>query len=170
MVSYRSARKLSSYLVRAKLYPLERKTGSYRCGSKRCLVCKNMEETDIFTSSVTGESFKINHHLGCSDKCLVYLLTCKVCKKQYTGKTVDKFRFRWNNYKESDKYFRNGKDIKQKFLHEHFSRDDHHGFEQDVSICLIDKTQPSDPHKREYYWMRTLKTLNPDGLNVEETY
>ena len=26
-----------------------------------------------------------------------------------------------------------------------------------VSICLIDKTDPSDPHKRvEYYWMRTL--------------
>ena len=30
LVSYRSARKLSSYLVRAKLYSLERKRGSYR--------------------------------------------------------------------------------------------------------------------------------------------
>ena len=29
IVSYHSARKLSSYLVRAKLYPLERKRGSY---------------------------------------------------------------------------------------------------------------------------------------------
>ena len=34
MVSYRSARKLSSYLVRAKLYPLERKRGSYKCGNE----------------------------------------------------------------------------------------------------------------------------------------
>ena len=33
MVSYRSARKLSSYLVRAKLYSLERKRGSYKCGN-----------------------------------------------------------------------------------------------------------------------------------------
>ena len=30
-VSYHSARKLSTYLVRAKLYPLERKRGSYKC-------------------------------------------------------------------------------------------------------------------------------------------
>ena len=33
MVSLRSARKLSSYLVRAKLYPLERMVGSYKCDS-----------------------------------------------------------------------------------------------------------------------------------------
>ena len=81
MVSYRSARKLSSYVVRAKLYPLERKRGSYKCGNLRCLVCSNIEETDTFTSTVTGESFKINHHLCCNDKRLIYVLTCKVCKK-----------------------------------------------------------------------------------------
>ena len=84
MVSYHSARKLNSYLVRAKLYPLERKRGSYKCGNLRILVCNNIEETDTFT----GESFKINHHLCCNDKCLIYLLTCKVCKKQYTGKQL----------------------------------------------------------------------------------
>ena len=94
MVSYRSARKLSSYLVRAKLYPLERKRGSCKCGNLRCLVSNNIEETDTFTSTVTGESFKINLHLYCNDKCLIYLLTCKGRKKQYTGKTVDRFRLR----------------------------------------------------------------------------
>ena len=30
-VSFRGARKLSSYLVRAKLYPLQRKVGSKKC-------------------------------------------------------------------------------------------------------------------------------------------
>ena len=170
MVSYRNARKLSSYLVRAKLYPLERKRGSYKCGSSRCQVCNNIEETETFSSTVTGETYKINHHLCCNDKCLIYLLTCKVCAKQYTGKTVDKFRSRWNNYKDSDRAFLRGEEIKQKFLHEHFLKDDHHGFEKDVSICLIDKTQSSDPHKREYYWMRILKTLAPFGLNTEDTY
>ena len=63
MVSYRSARKLSRYLVRDKLYPLERKRGSYNCDNLTCLVCNNIEETYIFTSTVTLESFKINHHL-----------------------------------------------------------------------------------------------------------
>ena len=60
-------------------------------------------------------------------------------------------------YKDSDRAFLGGEEIKQKFLHEHFLNDDHHSFEKDVSICLIDKTQSSDPHKREYYWMRILK-------------
>ena len=39
-----------------------------------------------------------------------------------------------------------------------------------VEVRLIDKTQGSDPTKREHYWMRTLKTLYPDGLNIESDY
>ena len=104
--------------MHAKLYPLERKRGSYKCGSSRCQVCNNIEETETFSSTVTGETYKINHHLCCNDKCLIYLLTCKVCCKQYTGKTVDKFRSRWNNYKDSYLAFLKGEEIKQKFLYE----------------------------------------------------
>ena len=48
-------------------------------------------------------------------------------------------------------------------------KDDHHGFEKDVRIYLIDKTQSSDPHKRQYYWMRILKTLALCG-HTEDTY
>ena len=51
IVSYRIARKISSYLVRAKLYPLEKKVGSEKCGKPRCKVCLNIQETDTFTSS-----------------------------------------------------------------------------------------------------------------------
>ena len=31
MVSFRSAREVSSYLVRAKMYPLKRTVGSFKC-------------------------------------------------------------------------------------------------------------------------------------------
>ena len=57
-----------------------------------------MTKTNTFTNSVTGETYKINHRFDCNDKCLVYLLTCNKCKKQYTGQTTDNFRGRWNNY------------------------------------------------------------------------
>ena len=79
MDSYRNARTLSSYLVRVKLYPLERELGTYKCGSSRCQVCNNIEETETFSSTVTGKTYKINHLLCCNDKCHIYLLTCKVC-------------------------------------------------------------------------------------------
>ena len=113
----------------------------------------------------------MNQHLCCINKCLVHLLKQKVYKKQYTRKTVDRVRLRWNNYtEERDRKFLSDEEIKQKSLDDHFFRDDHHSFEEDVSICLIKKSDPSDPHKTEYYWMRTLKTIAPFGLNTEETY
>ena len=90
-MSYRSARKLSIYLVRAKLYPLERKFGSEKCDKSRFEVCLNIEETDTFMSTTTGESFKINHKLNCDDDSLIYLLKCKCCGKQYAGESTDEF-------------------------------------------------------------------------------
>ena len=40
---------------------------------------------------------------------------------------------------------------KQQFLQNHFLLDNHHGFLEDSEVTLIDKTQASDPTKREYY-------------------
>ena len=56
-----------------------------------------------FSSTVTGETFQINHEFNCDDKCLIYLLKCKVCNKQYVGETVDAFHQRWKNYKDNDR-------------------------------------------------------------------
>ena len=36
-----------------------------------------------------------------TDKCLIYLLTCKKYLIQYVDKTIDEFRFSWNNYKKN---------------------------------------------------------------------
>ena len=89
MMSFSSVRKLSNYLVRAKMYPIERIAGSKNCGSKRCEVCVNVNETSTFTSTVTGETFIINHKFDCNARCLVYLLACRKCKIQYIGQAVD---------------------------------------------------------------------------------
>ena len=94
MITFRSARKLSSYLVRAKLYPLERFAGSCKCYGKRCEVCDNVTETSTFTSIATQNTYKINHQFNCSEKCLVYLLTCNKCFENYVGQAVDEFRLR----------------------------------------------------------------------------
>ena len=82
MVSFRSPRKLSSYFVRANLYPLQRKVGSLKCGKGRCEVYNNVTDISIFGSTVTGDTFKINHGLNCVDKCLIYLVTHKQYSKQ----------------------------------------------------------------------------------------
>ena len=93
-VSFRSTRNLKSYLVRSKIYPLERKIGSEKCKSKHCLVCLNVFEADVFQLFQTKEQYKTEHQLKCNDNCLIYLLFCKVCGLQYVGSTTDKFRLR----------------------------------------------------------------------------
>ena len=65
---------------------------------------------------------------------------------------------------------RNMENIKQKFLQSHFLQPDHKGFLKEVEVRLIDKAQASDQTMREFYWMRTLRTLYPDGLNIESDY
>ena len=60
--------------------------------------------------------------------------------------------------------------VKHKFLQSRFLQDDYKGFLEYVEGRLIDKTQGSDPTKRDYYCMRTLKTLYPDGLNIESNH
>ena len=106
MVSFRTARKRSSYLVRGKLYPLEKTVvlGNVVC-KKRCELCENVQNSDTFRSSVTSETFKINDRLTSDDKCLIYFFTCKTCSKQYTGETTDQFRLKWNNYNSNNRKF-----------------------------------------------------------------
>ena len=149
IVSFKSAWKLGSYLVRAKLYPLERTVGSFKCNKPRCEVCINVIEVDTFTSTATGESFKINHKFNCDDKCLIYLLTCNQCRKQYVGQAVDSFHFRWNNYKCNCHKHTKGESVKQQHLYDHFMLEDRTQFVNDVSIIFIDKTDPTDPLKRK---------------------
>ena len=93
-VSFRSPRKINRYLVRAKLYPLDRVVGSTKCVRKRCEVCMNVSETNTFNSNVTGETYKINHKLNCDDNCLIYILSCKCFGKQYVGETNGSLRYR----------------------------------------------------------------------------
>ena len=81
MPSFCSARKISSYLVRAKLYPLEQCVCFFKCGGRRRQVCLNVTETETFTSTSTNQTYKINHEFNCNESPLIYLLTGKICHK-----------------------------------------------------------------------------------------
>ena len=48
MVSFRSARKISSFLVRSKLYPSKRIGYSFKCKKHKCQVHPNVNDADAF--------------------------------------------------------------------------------------------------------------------------
>ena len=54
-------------------------------------MCKYITEIYTFISTVTGETFEINHRFDCNGKYLVFLMTCYKCKKQSTGQTTVAF-------------------------------------------------------------------------------
>ena len=58
---------------------------------------------------------------------------------------------------------------KQNYFHQHFLSENHHGLLEDCEIIrLIDKTDLSDPTRREFFWMQKLNTLVALGLNLVE--
>ena len=122
IASYRSARKIKDYIVRSKLCPVEESVGCRGCGGSRCQVCESIKVTDTFTSFTTKNTYQINHSFDCNDKCLIYLFNCTTCGKQYTGKTTDHLRSRWNNYKSEARKAESGnmENVNQKFLQSHF--------------------------------------------------
>ena len=67
MVSFRNFRKMSSYLVRAKLYRLERRVGSNKCRCNLSQVCRSITETDMLTYNNDQRSYKINHSFDCNE-------------------------------------------------------------------------------------------------------
>ena len=58
----------------------------------------------------------------------------------------------------------------EEIKHQKFFNENQKGFIEDIDIFLIGNTQCSDPHKREFYIMKRLKTLPHYGLNTEEKY
>ena len=111
-----------------------------------------------------------NHKFNCDDRCLIYLLTCNQWRKQYVGQTVDSFRFRWNSYRCNCYEHAKGESVKQKHLYDHFMLEDHTQFANDVSVIFIDKTDPTDPLKREQYWRHTLKNWYHMALTFLKVY
>ena len=65
-----------------------------KCKRARCQICTNVNGTDTFTSTFTGKIYRINHEFSCVDKCLIDLLACNKCIKQYIGQAVDNLRSR----------------------------------------------------------------------------
>ena len=164
VVAFKRGRSLKDILVRAKLPSINSNSGgSGLCNSKRCQVCKFVVDTGEFVSQTNKKTFKIKSaSLNCNSSNVVYLFTCKTCGKQYVGSTTTKFRTRFNNYKQAEKYFNSGNvdKIQQVSFHEHFHQDNHGGV-SDWSVTLIDQAEnKASIRRKESFWQHTLDTYS----------
>lgn len=175
-VAFRKPKSLGDYLVRAKVDsrgPKNLVPGTVKCSSRRCEVCKYMDENSHFQSSQDDRKYSINYNLNCNSSNVVYLITCKKCSLQYVGSTITKFRLRFNNHKSRiRKHSMLGQAEKEAddLLYRHFCSEGHSGL-SDERIQLIDRvTGEEQLREKEGQWAYRLKTLDPDGLNDNDFF
>ena len=104
-----------------------------------------MQSTREFSGD--NGNYKIRYDFDCNSQCVVYLIRCKICNARYVGQTNKKFRLRWNNYRQNQRWAASGLDHKQPFFHAHWLNENHNGLEADAEVTIIDRTEPSDPTK-----------------------
>ena len=142
MVSFRRARNISSYLVRATLYPVEKSVGSFDCKSPGCRFVHMLTRRTVLPVRLQEKLTKLIIALP-ARRNLLYLLTCNECRKQDARHTVDTFCYWRNNYRSNSREHTNGISYMQEHLCEHFHDSGHRGFLNDVSKTLTRSTLPT---------------------------
>ena len=93
--AFRKPKSLGDFLVRTKVDNRVSKNlllGNVKCSSRRCEVCKYMDESSHFKSSQDDRRYSINYNLNCNSSNVVYLMTCKKCVRQYVGSTITNYK------------------------------------------------------------------------------
>ena len=92
----------------------------------------------------------------------LYFLTRNFCLKQYARQTVEKFRYRWKNYKNSGRKYQEYCPCMQQHLFEVFFFE-----EQTIVFCNIPLLHwlTKLTHQRENFWRSTMALWR---LNVED--
>ena len=169
MIVYRRPKNLKDNLVRSKLKGEgSGDKGMRKCGKSRCQICNFVEEGSTLCRN--GRTFHINYLFDCDSAGVIYLIICKKCSKIYVGSTITSFRRRFNNHKSSVKRYGNGqRGIPGEHLYAHFCEGGHEGI-KDMLVKIVDKTDVSDPTKREGFWAYKLDSFVPKGLNLMDFF
>ncbi|XP_053388669.1 uncharacterized protein LOC128551780 [Mercenaria mercenaria] len=87
VLAYKRPKNLQDYLTHSSLNKKSLDCKTSRCNRRRCTHCDSIIESDAFTSTNTGKTFKIFFGGNCTSSDVIYLITCKRCKVQYVGQT-----------------------------------------------------------------------------------
>ena len=144
--------------------------GMHKCGRKGCVVCPQVDVSDVTQSYVTDRFFGF-HHLTrptCQSSHVVYVITCTTCGKQYVGETKRTFKTRIKEHLDNIKDQKLGS-----FLVKHFNKVGH-GIDK-MKIQVLDtldgiENTKESLEKRELFWIKALNTAYPFGLNDNIKY
>ena len=132
--------------------------GFFRCESSRCQVCPSAHPCSVFNDSGTARIFPILSHFTCNTTHCIYLIRCAHCSIFYVGQTSNSVRTRIRQHLCDISLNRPGS-----LLASHFNGTcSPHAFKWFVlDRCFSDERRL----QKESYWIGTLKSQHPFGLN-----
>ena len=166
ILAFRRPRNLRDLVVNAKLRPLaeSEQPGCTKCNAGRSSVCPFISESTKFTSTSTGNLFRITTHIDCKSSWIAYLITCKKCHFQYVGKSINQLYTRFTSTKSDIKLQK-----KKNFLSLSTSIlpiIPSMKFPLWASKSFTNK-HDSILRNRESFWIAKLHTLQPYGINAD---
>ena len=162
MVAYKQPPNLKRVLCHAKLPSKEntrRKLVGMQPCNNLCIICPYVNKTKETVSTQTKRAYPMTGFFNCNSKGVVYVTTCNKCGIQYVGQTKRTFKERMKEHLQS---IQNNKEVTGKHYNE--QNHSHH----DLKVQVVEKVIPNTPQyrlEREDFWIRTLNTKNPLGLN-----
>ena len=145
------------------------KQGEKRMRGRPCASCGLMSNGNTITSTTTGKLFRTPSD-DCKSKNLIYCAQCRVCNKQYTGKTVTRLQNRISGHRThvGDTEFDESDEaaLVQHLVEDH-NFDTIDRFNLNFSFTVVELS-PHDLDKAEQRWASRLVTMRPFGLNKEK--
>ena len=127
-------------------------------------MCPRHKDRRRFESTYTKHTYSMKHNLTCKLRYVVYLITCEVCGKQYTGKTTTTMHIRHTGH-------RNEVDNETTELGEHFTTC---GGKESMCVQIIDCVKEGEDQALqvlEGYWQNMLATFRVHGnINIRNEW
>ncbi|XP_075433352.1 uncharacterized protein LOC142470641 [Ascaphus truei] len=172
---YKKAPNIKNYLSPSALrnIPTKKHTwldpplGFYDC--RMCTACQHSSKmSHSFKSNTTQKSYTIKQHLNCRTSFVIYLAECE-CGLQYIGKTTRPLRTRILEHLGNIKRKITTHSVSNHFLLKHNSNPASFTFKAIEQVLPHWRGGNRDLNliKRESFWMFELKTIHPQGLNLE---
>ena len=115
----------------------------------------------MVTSSVTHRSYIIRDQLDCSDRNIIYLITCDKCHLQYVGYTKETLRYQIAQHVRSIHLAKTQGPSTP--LHYHFI-DSHHK----MRIQPLETTTTATYNQHLTLWLDRMKSHHPRGFNINK--
>ena len=151
-------------------------SGNIQCELKyACLTCKASKTCHNFQSTTTENIYPVQGRISCKTENVIYLITCNICQDQYIGQTKRELRKRFYEHRRALINFDQSYAFTKHFLEEHpNTRIDPE--KVPITVIGIENIEDQKSHEknlakrleREQYWIDTLVTFRPRGLNNDK--